>query len=79
MSNNKEIIWPPETRCREDYKWWHIYSTRWGDNDFYGHINNRISIFVFKKHFIASSGDSTIGSESLKLVFKMSLKICLIK
>ena len=28
FDNNKEIIWPPETRSRKNYKWWHTYSTR---------------------------------------------------
>ena len=34
--------WPPQKRERKDYSWWNTYSTRWGDNDMYGHINNRI-------------------------------------
>lgn len=67
MSNNKEIIWPPETRCREDYKWWHTYSTRWGDNDFYGHINNRIynSIFdtVVNYFLIKKAGFDPLNSD----------------
>ena len=46
-SIREENSWPPEGRCRKDYLWWHSYATRWGDNDFYGHINNRIYNSIF--------------------------------
>lgn len=29
-------------RARDTYRWWATISTRWGDNDVYGHINNAI-------------------------------------
>ena len=44
---NIETSWPPEGRTRKDYFWWHSYATRWGDNDFYGHVNNRIYNSIF--------------------------------
>ena len=39
--------WPPSERSRKDYCWWHEYSTRWGDNDIYGHVNNIIYYSMF--------------------------------
>jgi len=30
----------PDTRSRRDYRHFHSISTRWADNDAYGHVNN---------------------------------------
>ena len=38
--------WPPTNINRNNYIWWHKYSTRWGDNDIYGHVNNNIYLVV---------------------------------
>lgn len=29
-------------RLRADYRWWQFITTRWSDNDAYGHVNNAI-------------------------------------
>jgi acyl-CoA thioester hydrolase len=29
-------------RPRADYRWWQTITTRWSDNDAYGHVNNAI-------------------------------------
>ena len=39
--------WPPINRNKNNYIWWHRYSTRWGDNDIYGHVNNNIYYSMF--------------------------------
>ena len=39
--------WPPINRNKNIYIWWHRYSTRWGDNDIYGHVNNNIYYSMF--------------------------------
>lgn len=39
--------WPPEKRSRKNYLWWNTYSTRWGDNDMYGHVNMIIYYSMF--------------------------------
>jgi acyl-CoA thioester hydrolase len=39
--------WPPININRKNYIWWHKYSTRWGDNDIYGHVNNNIYYSMF--------------------------------
>ena len=39
--------WPPINRNKKNYIWWHRYSTRWGDNDIYGHVNNNIYYSMF--------------------------------
>ena len=39
--------WPPINPTRKDYIWWYDYSTRWGDNDIYGHVNNNIYYSMF--------------------------------
>jgi acyl-CoA thioester hydrolase len=31
-----------EMRPRGDYRWWQPITTRWSDNDAYGHVNNAI-------------------------------------
>jgi len=45
--DNKSEIWPPKQVSRNKYLWWHSYSTRWGDNDIYGHVNNIIYYSMF--------------------------------
>ena len=32
---------PPQA-TRDDFRAWHRFSTRWADNDVYGHVNNTI-------------------------------------
>jgi acyl-CoA thioester hydrolase len=32
---------------RKDYVWFHTISTRWGDNDVYGHVNNVVYYSYF--------------------------------
>ncbi len=32
----------PPLKGREGYRVWHEISTRWGDNDAYGHVNNTV-------------------------------------
>ena len=52
--------WPPKKRERIDYLWWKTYSTRWGDNDMYGHINNRIYNSMFDtvvNYFLIKNAD----------------------
>ena len=52
--------WPPQKRERKDYSWWNTYSTRWGDNDMYGHINNRIYNSMFDtvvNYFLIKNAD----------------------
>ena len=47
--------WPPINISRKNYVWWHRYSTRWGDNDIYGHVNNNIYYSMFDtvvNHFL---------------------------
>ena len=39
--------WPPVNINRKSYIWWHRYSTRWGDNDIYGHVNNNVYYSMF--------------------------------
>ncbi len=39
--------WPPINPIRKNYIWWHSYSSRWGDNDIYGHVNNNIYYSMF--------------------------------
>lgn len=29
-------------RSRADYRWWQSITTRWSDNDAYGHVNNAV-------------------------------------
>lgn len=29
-------------RSRADYRWWNSITTRWSDNDVYGHVNNSV-------------------------------------
>ena len=40
-------IWPPDNVKRKDYIWWYDYTTRWSDNDIYGHVNNNIYYAMF--------------------------------
>ena len=52
--------WPPQKRERKVYSWWNTYSTRWGDNDMYGHINNRIYNSMFDtvvNYFLIKNAD----------------------
>ena len=42
-----EEEWPPINPNRNNYIWWHNYSTRWSDNDIYGHVNNNIYYSMF--------------------------------
>ena len=39
--------WPPAKRVRDYYLWWDIYSSRWSDNDMYGHLNNMTYNSIF--------------------------------
>lgn len=56
--------------CRADYKWFTDITTRWMDNDVYGHINNVIYYSYFdsavNRYLIAAGGlaihdDAVIG------------------
>ncbi len=52
--------WPPSKRSRHHYCWWHVYSTRWGDNDMYGHVNHIIYFSMFDtvvNYFLIKNSD----------------------
>ena len=52
--------WPPINPTRKDYIWWYDYSTRWGDNDIYGHVNNNIYYSMFDtvvNYFLITEAD----------------------
>ncbi|HVL74765.1 MAG TPA: hypothetical protein VM406_02010, partial [Noviherbaspirillum sp.] len=62
----------PEPRKRSDYLHFHTISTRWMDNDAYGHVNNVVyySWFdtVVNRFLVAGGGHVFVFTEDADLV-----------
>ena len=61
-----------QSRARDDYAWFTPITTRWADNDIYGHVNNVVYYAYFdsiaNRYLIEEGGLDIHGGETIGFI-----------